>query len=616
MTAEVIIDIIGRDSASGSLGNLGNIITGIKSAVDLAGDAFRTFTGFAGEGLDAIANYERMSASLQSLTASQILQSGAVDDMATAMEMAAPKAEELLGWIQEIAIKSPFTSAGVAQAFRMAEAYGFSADESKRLVQALIDFTAGTGASEYAMQQIARALGQISATGRVTGGDMLQLVNAGLPVTQILADGFGVTTAKIMEMREKGLLPAKESIEMITTYLETNFQGAAERQANTWAGLKGTFEDLKTMGLREFFGGLFDVIQPLAVEFSSWLQTEGMDKLREWGAVLGEFTQNIVDKIPLVVAKLEELKAAFDAGGFTGVMQILANDLGAALTDAISNIDWIGITDSIDAALASAIRNHDWTASGQSFGAMLDGVLAGSIDSQDSTATPALVDAINNWLLGAVGAVSWDEWRASASAKIREFINGVVEDFKNWVIAKAWESHNAWVNFWMSALDITPISDWIRGIIDKVKNFLGISSPSTVFYDIGRNIVQGLINGWDSMFNAFQTVVKNALQGLLDATINPILSVLGLDTINLGGSSTGSVGGQAGSWGGGSTTGTGTPSTGAAGTVVNQYFAGATINVGSWDQISYECLSPNPFVGATSNQLVTGSVGGGQGTPH
>ncbi len=270
--SEVRIDVVAHDNFTGVLGNFGSILTGVTSAISLAGDALRAFGGFAMEGLDAIASYERLSASLTSLSASQILQAGAAESMTQAMTMAAPQAEELLKWIQELAIKSPFTSEGVAQAFRMAQAYGFTAEESKRLTQAMIDFTAGTGASEYAMQQIARALGQISATGKLTGGDMLQLVNAGLPVAQILADAFGVTTAEIMAMREKGLIPAKDAIEAITVYLETNFKGAAENQANTWAGLMGTFADLKTMGLREFFGGLADVLQPIAVGFATWLQ--------------------------------------------------------------------------------------------------------------------------------------------------------------------------------------------------------------------------------------------------------------------------------------------------------------------------------------------------------
>jgi tape measure domain-containing protein len=218
------------------LGNFGSIMTGVESAINLAGQAFRTFAGFAMEGLEAVASYERLSLALTTLNASQLLQAGAAKDMASAMDVSAVKAEELLGWMQDLAIHSPFTLDGVAQAFRLAMAYGFTADEAQRLTQAFIDFSAGTGASEYNMQLIARAMGQISTAGKLMGQDMLQLTSAGLPVAQILAEAFGVSTEEIIKMREDGLLPAAEVIEALTVYMETNFKGAADNFGSSSAG--------------------------------------------------------------------------------------------------------------------------------------------------------------------------------------------------------------------------------------------------------------------------------------------------------------------------------------------------------------------------------------------
>ena len=74
---------------------------------------------------------------------------------------------------------------------------------------------------------------------------------------------------------------------------------------------------------------------------------------------------------------------------------------------------------------------------------------------------------------------------------------------------------------------------------------------------------------------------------------------------------------MAGSIGGHSTGGTTTGSTGGTGTLsslattVNQYFQGANIYVGSWDEIAYDCIYPNPFVASTSGQL--GSFGNNTG---
>lgn len=294
MADEVSIIVRAQDQFSGVLGNFGSLITGIESAISLAGEAFLFFTDQAALGLEAISQYERLAATMETLVAREILMSGGAENMAEALGMAAGEAEQLLQWTQELAIHSPFTQEGVATAFRTAMAYGFTADEAQRLTQALIDFASGSGASEDVMGRIALALGQIEAKGRLAGQEVLQLVNAGLPVDQILAEAFGRTTAEIVAMREDGLIPASQAIEAITVYLETNFAGAAERQATTWAGLRGTFQDLQQMGLREFFGDMFEAIQPLAIAFSEWFQSEGIERMSLWGSILGDITGIII----------------------------------------------------------------------------------------------------------------------------------------------------------------------------------------------------------------------------------------------------------------------------------------------------------------------------------
>jgi tape measure domain-containing protein len=633
--SDVVVNIRAEDNFSGVLGNFGSIVTGIESAIRLAADAFRIFGGFAMEGLEAIASYERMGASLQSLVASQLLMNGAAKDMASAMDVGAIAAEKLLGWIQEVAIKSPFTQEGVAQAFRMAMAYGFTTEEAKRLTQALIDFAAGSGATEYAMQAISRALGQISATGKVTGGDMLQLVNAGLPVTQILADGFGVTTAKIMEMREKGLLPAKESIEMITEYLENNFKGAGEAQSLTWAGLMGTFEDLKAMGLREFFGGLFDVIQPLAVEFSTWLQSEGMDKIGEWGAALGEFTQNVIDKIPGVITVISDLKDAFTTGGlddvFANIFNEISNSIDAwvnsggpkeltaaiigfisdigkgtefqsgalaaaqdmleSLINALDKVDW----NRIDVKFANVISAIDFSGSGDAFGKSLAAFFGAGVESNKSLAVEEIAKGLKEWVFAAFDAIEiavtegirdMDGFK-SLQAVGEALVEGIKTGFDNGIGGLFENATIFWDRF-----------------ITHVKNILGIASPSTVFMSIGRDIVFGLIAGFSSAIGGFISLVSGFIDYIL-GIFAPFLEILGID---IGGGS-----GGVGDHDPGRTT-PGTPSTGASGTTVNQYFAGATINVGSWDEIIYDCVYPNPFIGSTSGQLTGG--GGGTGAPR
>ncbi len=691
MASEVRIDIVAQDNFSGVLGNFGNIITGIASAVSLAGDAFRAFSGFALDGLEAIGNYERLSATLQTLVASQMLQAGAADTMAEAMGSAGLKAEQLLQWVQELAINSPFTSEGVADAFRMAMAYGFTTDEAQRLTQALINFAAGSGATEESMSRIALALGQIEAKGKLSGQEILQLVNAGLAVDQILAEAFGKSTAEIVKMREQGLIPASDAIEAITVYLETNFAGAAERQAFTWAGLLATFQDLKEIGLREFFMGLSEVLQPVAVAFSTWLQDEGLDKIRilgdimgglvgifiemagfnvgkpfyDLGVAIGQLSEHFplledlgrvlremqlqidLGKSPFLSLKeaIDDLAISWEGSPLEGIITAIQTfidtaeneGLGAAFKELFStifsNIDFQVLVQTLINNIAVGLGSSDGTALGQSLAQFINGafitvlqglhILVNQVDWKPlgtalGTAIGQVFEGMSKdpsnmkvELLGnAIGEAIWDAIKNG----IRYVLDGIVDLFVE--IVDFVVGTDSWRQIGQAVMDgiVKPINEWDmkwdkwlnEHIIDPVKKFLGISSPSTIFLEIGKNIIQGLVNGIESLVGWATTTIAGIVATIL-APFKTILDLLGIDTSFLN-VSTGTTGSHST---GGTTTGStpgGSTLTG-TNTVINQYFQGANIYVGSWDEIAYDCIYPNPFVTATSGQL--GTSGGG-----
>lgn len=231
-----------------------------------------------------------------------------------------PSVKDLLKWIQQLAIDSPFTSENVSSSFRMAMAYGFTVTEAKRLTQAMLDFAAGSGASGASMDRIALALGQVRAKGKLAGQEMLQLTEAGLPVGDILAKAFNKSTAEIEDMREKGLLPAQDAIEAIVASIETDFAGAAKAQSTSFAGLLSTISELKEIGLREFFTGTFEAIRPYLIEITGFFQSEAtMGTIRGWGDRVGEVLGGILGR----------LRAAFDRDGIRGVL----TEIGAMLSE-------------------------------------------------------------------------------------------------------------------------------------------------------------------------------------------------------------------------------------------------------------------------------------------
>src|SRR5690606_30256899 len=117
------------------------------------------------------------------------------------------------------------------------------------------------------MNRVSLALGQMYAQGRLLGGEVRQLTEAGISVDQILSEAFNKPTSEIIQMRTQGLIPANEAIQAIVDSLEKDFSGAAQRQSGTMEGLINSMQDIKGIGLREFFTGTFEAIQPKLQEF-------------------------------------------------------------------------------------------------------------------------------------------------------------------------------------------------------------------------------------------------------------------------------------------------------------------------------------------------------------
>jgi len=264
--------------------------TALGMAAAMGGQALvRGFTHLAAEGLQATATFERMQMSLQALAAREIKSANAGMDMNKALELAAPRAQELFQWAKKLAIQSPFSAEGVVNAMKTAMAYGITSKQAQKLTQNMIDFASATGASEGVMTQIARALGQMYGKNRVLGDELRQLTEAGVPVNDILHKmGYS-----LMDLGKKSI-SAKQFLAAFSEYMDETVKGAAKRQAESWAGLMNTFDDLKKQGLAAFFEGALRAVKPLTTALSDWLQGPGLAKLKDWGKSFGEFTSKVV----------------------------------------------------------------------------------------------------------------------------------------------------------------------------------------------------------------------------------------------------------------------------------------------------------------------------------
>jgi len=300
------IEGLGSGGAGGGSGGAVDDFFGKFLTFQAVVQATRAVAGFVEGAVGAYAENERLGLSLDTLLARELRNADATLSMADALAQAAPKAQELLKWNEQLAVNSPFDEAGIASAFRTVEAFGFvseSADKTaitaKRLTQDLVDFSAGSGQTTEVLNRVAAALGKVEISGNISGREVRELALAGVSVDQILSKAFGKSTEEIVKLREAGMIPADQAIKAIAYSLENDFGGAALRQAGTVSGLMNSLQDLEKIGSRDLLGASIKEVQPYLQQLVDTLNSpEGKANIEAIGAALGAVVR---DELPQII---------------------------------------------------------------------------------------------------------------------------------------------------------------------------------------------------------------------------------------------------------------------------------------------------------------------------
>jgi len=160
-----------------------------------------------------------------------------------------PAADRFTQKLIKFAKQTPFEFPELVGAAQKIMALGFSADQVFPMLTAIGDATSAIGGGQQTIDRVTLALVQMKSKAKVSGEEIRQLAEAGIPATQYLADGFGKTTQEIQDMQRKGLIPADQAIEIIIRSMEEGsanargFGGMMKKQSQTMAGLMSTVKD-------------------------------------------------------------------------------------------------------------------------------------------------------------------------------------------------------------------------------------------------------------------------------------------------------------------------------------------------------------------------------------
>ena len=320
-----------QDEASKQLASLQGKLEGMQKSIEPAANASKKFAlgltaaasaagGFAMLAIKAAADAEQTKVAFETMLGS------------------AEKADEFIRDLVSFAAKTPFTLKGLEQSAKQLLAYGFAQNEVLPNLKALGDIAAGVGMDK--LPQLTLAFGQVKAATRLTGMELRQFTEAGVPLLQALADQLGKTPAAIQEMVSAGQIgfPMVQKALQDMTGEGGKFADLMEKQSKTLGGMWSNLSDawdvfLRGVGAQQIdwakrlVDGLLHLVRdvlPLWIEQTkvivSWLGEHKTILYAVAGAMAGALVPSILAVAGAFALMLINLSPFIVAGGAFAVL--------------------------------------------------------------------------------------------------------------------------------------------------------------------------------------------------------------------------------------------------------------------------------------------------------
>ena len=354
------------------------------------------------------------------------------------------------------------------------------------------------------MNSMGAIFNKVAASGKMTGEELNQLTDAGIPMLQLLGDSLGKTNEEVRDMVSKG----KIGFDEFRNAIEQGMSGAALTMGQTFSGaldntkaamsrLGKTFMDPFMKGMTPALGTLTDIIDMVASG-----TTEGLEeKTKLLSDQLGGMINNVLDTLlPLIenaIPVLEQLLTNLLnklPGLLDKILPIIINlalDLIKALADVLPTLIPVLVKGIVSAVkgLAEVLP--------QVIEALIQGLIliTQALAEEAPTLIPVLVDAI------------------------LEIIPILIDNLPLFIKA-GWQLI---IGLAQGVLNSIPtLLSYLPKIGSSMLNYF--KQLPSMFVEIGRNIIKGLWNGIESMTGAVINKVKNLAKSIL----NSMKSALGI----------------------------------------------------------------------------------------
>jgi tape measure domain-containing protein len=341
---------------TGGLKNLILAMTGFILLKRIINELLDSFKALFTTMIEGASNTQLLLIRFQNLTAINIQNTQGIQDYATALRMAKGPAIDLLDWVNVMAAKTIFGRDAIADVVGLGMAFDLSAGQSQTLSKAMIDWAAGMGLGNDALQRMVVNFGQMMRMGKITQRELRDLAIGGLfPVNEALrriGEAAGMTGEQLKSFMQKTAtsgMPVNALLKEFVEIAEERFPNAGERMAETWAGVTQNIKDFVTTILGAALLG--PTMNKIVDSLSKLLKHALSPEVRATATVIGEYLATSLEKvvynlriflnvigdllkaIGITLPSVKQLVAGF---------QVLANNISYGLRLASSAIrDWI-----------------------------------------------------------------------------------------------------------------------------------------------------------------------------------------------------------------------------------------------------------------------------------
>lgn len=226
----------------------------------------------------------------------------------------ASKASAMIEKMRDFAAKTPLTLENVISGGTMLMSYGVDESNLIDTMTKLGDLASGNAEK---MNRITLAYGQMLAKGKVTGEELMQMTEAGVPLQTALAESIGVTGeefSKMVSAGKVGIDVLNKAITELTTG-DGKFAGMMEKQSQIMQGMLSTLQDNLSEFMRKMGEGAFGEVKSALQEASDLLaEWEEDGTLDRWAQGVGVMLKNLIAFLKTAISVGLDFKEAIIAG--------------------------------------------------------------------------------------------------------------------------------------------------------------------------------------------------------------------------------------------------------------------------------------------------------------